>query len=170
MIIDLDSLEKSPAPFEVSIEPQEIDLNGENFSLNKPVRVIGEVVKKIAQTNVKGNISAGLKLECARCLQAIEKNVDIPFESVFVTAENYTQAKEAQVGTEDLDVAVFEGDKIDLTELVREQILLSLPEQIFCQEDCRGLCEKCGANRNLINCNCIEKEVDPRWAALKNLK
>ena len=69
-----------------------------------------------------------------------------------------------------MDVSVIEGFEIDLTELVREQILLNLPEQVFCREDCKGLCEKCGANRNLINCNCEEKEIDPRWSALKNLK
>jgi uncharacterized protein len=57
-----------------------------------------------------------------------------------------------------------------LTELVREQILLAVPEQVFCREDCKGLCLKCSANRNLIDCNCEEKEIDPRWAALKNLK
>jgi uncharacterized protein len=68
-----------------------------------------------------------------------------------------------------LDVAVYEGDKIDLGELVREQIILNQPEQVFCREDCKGLCEKCGANRNLIDCKCEEKEIDPRWAALKNL-
>jgi len=65
---------------------------------------------------------------------------------------------------------VFEGDELDLTELVREQILLNLPEQTFCNPDCKGLCPKCGQNRNLIDCNCEENETDPRWAALKNLK
>jgi uncharacterized protein len=46
---------------------------------------------------------------------------------------------------------------------------LNLPEQVFCREDCRGLCAKCGANRNATDCGCEEKEIDPRWAGLKNL-
>ncbi|MGH7783338.1 MAG: DUF177 domain-containing protein, partial [Candidatus Binatia bacterium] len=54
-------------------------------------------------------------------------------------------------------------------EVVREQILLDLPDQVFCTENCRGLCPKCGANRNLIDCKCEEDNVDPRWAALNNL-
>jgi uncharacterized protein len=45
-----------------------------------------------------------------------------------------------------------------------------LPEQAFCREDCRGLCEKCGANQNLIDCKCEEKEIDPRWQGLRELK
>ena len=88
----------------------------------------------------------------------------------FVTPDNLTVEKEAELRIEDLDVSIYEGDKIDLSELVREQIILNLPEKIFCSEDCKGLCAKCGANRNLIDCNCDKKELDPRWAALKNLK
>jgi uncharacterized protein len=69
-----------------------------------------------------------------------------------------------------LEIAILESNNIDVAELVREQILLNLPEQVFCAEDCKGLCPQCGANRNLIDCKCEEKEIDPRWAALKNLK
>ena len=96
--------------------------------------------------------------------------MEISFKAVFVTPENYTKAKEAELGGEDLEVSVFDGNEIDLTELVREQILLNLPIQVFCQENCRGLCPKCGANQNLIDCKCKENEIDPRWASLKNLK
>jgi uncharacterized protein len=74
------------------------------------------------------------------------------------------------VRNDDLDVSIYDGEKIDLTDLVREQILLDLPTQILCQEDCKGLCQKCGANLNEVNCNCEENEIDPRWSALKNLK
>ena len=58
----------------------------------------------------------------------------------------------------------------DSVEVVREQILLAMPEQVFCWEDCKGLCPKCGTNLNLIDCKCADDEVDPRWAALKSLK
>ena len=76
---------------------------------------------------------------------------------------------EREVSVEELDTAVLEGYDLDLKEVVREQILLALPEQAFCREDCKGLCEKCGANRNLIDCKCTESDIDPRWSALKNL-
>lgn len=122
------------------------------------------------QTDIEGEIKADVETECTRCLQSAEANLQIPFSVSYIAPENYTQAKESELNTDDLQIAVFEGDKIDISELVREQILLNLFEQIFCREDCQGLCSKCGANRNLIDCNCEEKEIDPRWAALKNLK
>jgi uncharacterized protein len=170
MIVDLTKLGNSAVPFDFSLAPDEIDLENEPVKLKSDVKVAGEMRKGIVQTDVKGKISAPVLLECTRCLQEIERNLEFPFEAAFVGAEYYTAAKEAELKDTDLDVSMLEDETIDLTELAREQILLNLPEQVFCREDCKGLCEKCGANRNLINCNCEEKELDPRWAALKNLK
>jgi uncharacterized protein len=170
MIVDLGVLEKSVLPFEFSIQPSEINLDEETAELNGVVEVEGELKKGIVQTDVSGKISAPLLLECTRCLNAIEQNLEFSFEAAFVGPEHYSDAKEVGLSEADLSVSLLEDEKIDLKELAREQILLNLPEQIFCTEDCKGLCDKCGANRNLINCNCEEKEIDPRWAALKNLK
>ena len=170
VIIDLASSDISGTSLDVAIEPGEIDLEGEAVSLKTPVRVEAELKKDIVETSIAGNISARVSLDCTRCLTGIEQALEFPFEASFVEPEYFSDAKETELRESDLDVAVAEEGTIDLAELVREQILLNLPEQVFCREDCRGLCEKCGANRNLIDCNCKEKEIDPRWAALKDLK
>lgn len=169
MIVDVTSLKAAETTFDFTLAPDEIDLEDEAIKLKDVVKVAGKLKKGIAQTDVKGNISADVETECSRCLQAADVSLYFPFEAVFVTIENYTQEKEAELRTDDLEVSVFEGDKIDLTELVREQILLNVPTQVFCREDCEGLCQKCGANLNLIDCNCEEDKIDPRWSALKDL-
>ncbi len=170
MVIDLITLEKSPFPFAYSFVPDEINLDIETAKLKNAVEIEGKLTKRIVQTDVKGEIFAQVETECSRCLQSADLELKFPFEAAFVTAENYTQAKESELKEDDLDVSIFNGDKIDVAELVREQILLNLPEQAFCREDCRGLCEKCGANQNLIDCKCEEKEIDPRWQGLRELK
>lgn len=170
MIVDLTNPENSILPFDFSIQPAELDLENEAVKLKSAVRVAGELKRGIVQTDVKGEISARVLLECTRCLTETEQDLSFPFEASFVGAEHFTEAKEAELKDADLNISLLDASEIDLTELAREQILLNLPEQVFCREDCKGLCEKCGANRNLINCNCEEKEIDPRWAALKNLK
>jgi uncharacterized protein len=170
MIIDLITIKDSPHEFDVSLAPEEINLESDEARLKNAVKVKGKLTKHIAQTDVEGTISAELEIECTRCLEKIDKELEFAFEAAFVTPENFTESREAELNASDLTVSVIEGNEIDLAELVREQILLNLPEQVFCREDCKGLCEKCGANRNLIDCNCNEKEIDPRWAALKNLK
>lgn len=170
MIIDLGVLEKSSLPFDITIQPGEIDLEDETVKLNGAVRIAGELKRGIVQTDVSGKISAAVLLECTRCLTEVERNLEFPFEAAFMSPEYYSDAKETELGEEDLNISPLEDGKIDLKELAREQILLNLPEQVFCRENCKGLCDKCGANRNLINCNCEEKETDPRWAALNDLR
>lgn len=170
MIIDLTMITDKNTSFDFFIPADEINLEDEAVKLNDAVKIQGNLIKGIAQTDVRGKIAADVELECSRCLQTVQNFLEFPFQAVFVTPENYTEEREAQVGIEDLEISIFGGDRIDLTELARKQILLALPAQVFCLEDCKGLCQKCGANKNLINCSCEEKEVDPRWAALKDLK
>src|SRR5215213_1252628 len=78
--------------------------------------------------------------------------------------------EEVELQAEDLILSAYEGDAVDLDELVREQILLALPSRHLCREDCKGLCQRCGANLNNGPCSCEQGEVDPRWAALADLK
>lgn len=170
MIIDLIKLGTSPYDFEYEVAPEAIDLEDEGVRLAKPARIKGTVRPHAAETRVGGTIRAEANLECSRCLEQIEKHFDIEFAAAYVTEEFYTQSKEAELHAADLDVAVFDGEELDLDEIFREQILLSLPEQVFCREDCSGLCQRCGQNLNLEDCGCADEEIDPRWAGLKNLK
>jgi uncharacterized protein len=169
MIIDLTAIADRQKSFDFLLPREEINLEDEAVKLNDAVRIEGELTKGIVETNVKGKISADIELDCSRCLQPIHSKPEIHFEVNFVTPENYTQEREAKLNLEDLEVSIFDGDKIDLSEIAREQILLAIPVQIFCQADCKGLCGKCGASLNLIDCNCEEKEVDPRWQGLRDL-
>lgn len=170
MIIDLLQLSNTEREFVYELQPAEIVLDEESARLNKPVNVKAKLKKGIAQVDVSGEITGTIEMDCARCLLAQETPLAITFDVEFISAEHATSDKDAELGERDLEVAVYIDDKIDLNELVREQILLSLPTRFYCNDDCKGLCLKCGANKNLTNCNCDGKEIDPRWAKLKNLK
>ena len=170
MTIDLTRIEGDPFPFEARIAGDEIDLDSNYARLAGDVSVKGKLAKHIAQTDVTGEIDAKIEIDCTRCLQPVVQDLKIPFDVDFVTPEFDVAARETELNKNDLETAVFGGDELDLNELVREQILLNLPEQTFCNPDCKGLCPECGQNRNLIDCKCEENEPDPRWAALKDLK
>lgn len=170
MIIDLGQMEEASRPFELSVSADELDLDNPTFHLTGDVRASGEIRKGSAQVDVNGSISAPAEIDCARCLEPIARDLTFDFAASFVAPENFSADKEREVSAEDLDVDILESDQIDLKQLVREQIVLNFPEQVFCGPDCKGLCPKCGANRNLIDCNCDLDEIDPRWAALKNLR
>jgi uncharacterized protein len=170
MFIDIANLTGSPKAFEIEIRPEDIDLDLESVKLLGPVRVTGEAIQESDRTDIKGSIEYDAEIDCTRCLTPVGNAASFDFEVTFVTPENFGTSADREVETADLDIDVLAGGRIDLKEVVREQILLNLPEQIFCKEDCKGICPKCGADRNLINCDCDETEIDPRWAALKNLK
>ncbi len=170
MIIDLISFDKPQKTFDLTIEPDEINLEEEAVKLLRPARAAGEIKKSIGQADVSGRIAADVAVECTRCLREVERHLEFDFAAAFVAPENFTEAKEAELNADDLDVSIIEDNKIDLRELAREQILLNLPEQVFCSEECRGLCPRCGADLNETDCRCREEEIDPRWAGLKNLR
>ena len=96
--------------------------------------------------------------------------MDIDFETAFIGHDSLTGEQEIELEVKGFDVSIFEGNEIDLGEVAKEQIVLSLPGQIFCREDCKGLCPECGVNKNLKSCTCEETAVGSRWSALSEIK
>jgi len=170
MIVDLLSLTDEPLAFDFKIASDAIDLETEGVRVIGDANVKGELSKNAAKTDVKGLIKAPLEVDCTRCLTSVRTQLEVTFDVDFVGKELFPDAKETHLGSSDLDTDVIEGNELDLAQVVREQILLNLPETMICREDCRGICSKCGSDLNAGNCNCREDEIDPRWAALKNLK
>ena len=168
MIIDLGTLGKTPKPIEHSFGADAIELS-DGMRLVEPARFTGEVRRDEVRTEVRGHVSAKIAADCVRCLETVEQPVEIDFDDIFIDAENEPTDDEIQVSGVDLDVSLLTESTIDLAEIVREQLILGTDEPILCEEDCQGLCPKCGGNRNLIDCKCEDDDVDPRWAALKNL-
>ncbi len=119
MIIDLTTQEKSRTSFNFLLQPDEINLEGEAIKLKAAVKIEANLTKGIVQTALQGEIFACVELECGRCLQAFENHLEIPVEAIFVTPEYFTEEKEAQLNLQDLEVSIFEGDKIDLREVAR---------------------------------------------------
>lgn len=170
MIIELANVGTIAKKIVIQFDPSEIDLDGEAVLLTDKASLVGEMFRSERGAQLDGHLNGTLSLDCTRCVEPMAKTLDLDFRAIFVDASSPNAAEEHEVKEEALDESFVEDGRIDLAEVVREQILLALPEQIFCREDCLGLCPKCGANLNLIDCSCASDEVDPRWAALKSLK
>ncbi len=116
----------------------------------------------------QGHITGGVIGQCARCLEEYEFSLEKDFTVVLVPKR--TPAEDAELNEEDLDLSFYEGEQVDLSPLVQEQILLSLPTRPLCRESCKGLCPQCGVNLNSETCSCTRTVEDPRLAVLRNLK
>jgi DUF177 domain-containing protein len=170
MKVDLLSVTDEPLPFDFKIAAGEIDLETEGVKVIGEIHVKGKLSKNAAKSDVKGTISAPLEIDCTRCLAPVERTLEIVFQADFVGKELFPDSKETHVENSDLDTDVLEGNELDLTQMAREQILLNLPEQALCREECKGICPTCGKDLNEGECKCGEDEIDPRWAALKDFK
>lgn len=169
MVIDLSQITEASRALDIKIAGDAIDLGDEDVVLKGDIQFTGAIEKHSYEVDVAGNIKAAAEVICHRCLKPIETELDISFKIAYVSSEYESREKDIQIGGDDLDVAFYEDDKIDLAELVREQIILNSSETALCKPDCAGLCQKCGTNKNEKNCDCSEREIDPRFKVLENL-
>jgi len=123
-----------------------------------------------------GTFTGELTVACSRCVGPVRLAIDEKLRVTFMPpgempdeADAEPDAEGAEVREEDLDTFAFDGERIDLEPVFREQFVLAVPFAPLCREDCKGLCPQCGTDLNTGTCAC-EKPVDPRLAALKGLK
>ncbi|WP_084714702.1 YceD family protein [Streptacidiphilus rugosus] len=119
---------------------------------------------------VTGTAEADLKGECVRCLEPIERELDADFQELYYYPEAADRFGGTSESDEDEDDEAFrlEGDLFDLETVLRDAVVLALPLQPVCQDDCLGLCPECGA-RLSDDPDHHHDAVDPRWAALQGL-
>jgi uncharacterized protein len=120
------------------------------------------------EVSLAGSLKATVEMDCDRCLKPLTMPVDQSFDLLYVPPSKTTEEKE--LDDDDLVIAFYHDQVIDVDDLVREQVELALPMARICSEECRGLCAECGANLNEGDCFCSDKQVDVRWSALKELK
>lgn len=169
MRIEVESLTAEGKPFEQTYAPGELALEDERAELVSDVKAWGRASRKGEEVRVRGSLQTSVELRCDRCLGPVPVPVNVDFVANFVRPSD-PAAEAKELHEEDLEVAVYDGDSVDLDEIVREQILLALPARQLCRDDCRGLCPSCARNLNAESCDCARQETDPRWAALADLK
>lgn len=114
--------------------------------------------------HVTGELEATVVLACRRCLKDVPRDLEVELDLLFDPAVE-KEGEEEQVYRLEA-----EADTLDLAPALREQLLLDVPPFPLCREECRGLCPKCGIDRNEDSCDCTLREPDPRWDALRDLR
>lgn len=172
MRIEVESLTGAGKPFAHTYRPEEVSLDeDEHARLTSRAAVEGTASRKGEEIRLRGTINAEVEVLCDRCLAAVRLPLEVEFDTAFVPqAAEAGRAENVELLTADMGLAAYEGDAVDLDELVREQIMLALPSRRLCREECKGLCPKCGADLNAGECDCERGEIDPRWSALAGLK
>ncbi len=118
----------------------------------------------------EGTVNIIVSLNCSRCLKAVAYPVETKFKEEYNPAEDLDREEEQELTDRELDLSYYSNDELDIPELIREQILLSVPMKPLCSADCQGICPKCGKDLNDGPCGCKTEEVDPRLAPLRKFK
>lgn len=153
-----------------SEEPVQFD----DLNFKSPLKISLDLTNTGNGILVEGSISGALETACVGCLTPLQETVTTEISEEFVPLSQALPEVEDDMALEELAVFTLEGDeRLDPTEAVRQAILLSLPTEPRCKPDCKGLCPKCGANRNAGECDCkVESKTTPeeRWNPLLKLR
>ena len=147
-------------PFETSVDFSDLQY-GNSFPVTEPVTASGVVRNTAGVLMMTGRVSTCIHGTCDRCAAEFDRDVEFPIQVVLVD-------ELANEENEDEWVFHLEGDSADLDDIIRTVFVLNMDSKILCRPDCKGLCFRCGKNLNEGPCNC-QKELDPRFAALKQL-
>ena len=163
MLLGLSKIIDSPGAsvsFSTSVDLSDL-CYGVSYPVTEPIKAEGMVRNTAGVMVMTGNITTCIHGICDRCANDFDRDIHFPIDVVLVT-------EMANEENEDEWVFPLEGDSADLDDIVRTVFVLNLDSKLLCKEDCKGICHRCGKNLNDGPCSC-QKELDPRFAALKQL-
>ncbi len=146
--------------YHYDLSPADLDLSREDADLTGPISADFTLSNGGDLILLKGELHFSVKGQCARCLKDVTVALEAPLD------ERYYPE-----GTENLeeDAFTYKYDVVDVTDALRESLLLSVPARFLCKPDCKGICPVCGADRNVAPCHCDTRTIDPRLQALEAL-
>jgi uncharacterized protein len=178
MFFEIKDLELHPIEFAEKFQPGALDL-GPDYRQIAPVESSGRADlveehhgkhKIIQDIRIKGRLVTTLESNCARCLEPLTQNVNREFDLLYRPQGSDAGRDEMSVTDAEAEISYYEGERILLDDVIREQILLTVPIKVTCSEDCKGLCPHCGKNLNQETCSCAVAQEEPRWSALKEIR
>jgi len=160
--VNLRALEHGSVEIAGSLAPDDPRLDGLDVELAKPVKVTGQLVGVgPGRYYWRGEVTTTARGQCRRCLTPVDVAVAVPVGVMFTEDPS----------ADDPSAWVIEPNAtvLDLSQPVREELILSAPTYVLCRDDCRGLCPGCGEDLNVGSCRC-RPSTDPRWGSLETLR
>lgn len=133
----------------------------ESVESTGPVHAALTLKRKGSRILIDGELNLRILGVCDRCLSEITSSIASDFKTNLELQDDESFEREHQLDHEEMDTEFFADSQFDVTEFLRQQLLLSLPVKRLCREECRGLCPHCGVDLNKERCSCREKNDSP---------
>jgi len=170
MFLDVKDLAVRKVRIRKSYAPGSIDYGLSEVKQAEPLEVNATAELLEGQIRVTGDLHTKIEMVCARCLEPVIEEVHRDFDLFYQPLLKGTPNDVERLKDDDTEIGFFQGEGLFLADVLKEQVLLSLPMKVICQSDCRGLCPHCGANLNQEQCRCERHSSHPRLAPLARLK
>jgi uncharacterized protein len=141
-----------------------------NIKLIRPVNVVLNLNKSTDHIRITGEIEGSLEVDCHRCLRTFSFPINEDVDLYLIEEDRAPEEDEKELDSEELTYEFFDGEVIEIDQLIAEQIFLTLPVKVLCSEDCKGICPGCGANLNEEACQCKADNRRSPFAKLESLK
>lgn len=159
-VSDLLKKERAIKELHLAIQKESFYDGSEDINLLQPIKLDGTLSKVGDILTLNGTIDTILELTCSRCLKVFTYPINIEVEEKFTNNDG---------ANKDDEIIFIDSDTIDITEVIENNIILTLPIKRLCSENCKGLCQQCGTNLNDSECRCENDDIDPRLAKLKDM-
>jgi uncharacterized protein len=140
------------------------------IKLSRPINVVLDVNRRTDHIRVEGRIEGALDVTCHRCLSVFSYPIDERVDVYLVEEDPDAREDEKELEADELLHEFFDGEVIDIDQLVAEQIFLSLPVKVLCSEECKGICPRCGVNLNEEACRCKSDAKGSPFTKLASIK
>jgi uncharacterized protein len=167
--LSLESVLEEPLAFEFELPIPVAQIDREPLLELSPVRLAGTVSRIEQGHALEARVSWNGRLECSRCLAPYPYESEEAFTIVLLPRRPAVDG-EVALQKNDLDVSFYDDPTVSVVPIAEERVQMAIPMKPLCREDCKGLCPRCGQDRNVSTCNCSLEETDPRWDALRALR
>ncbi|UCG61901.1 MAG: DUF177 domain-containing protein [Candidatus Zixiibacteriota bacterium] len=164
----MSQFETFPIHVKLAAEPEAISIDYDSVVGVNSAGLDLDIQKSGEEFYCQGNARASVRLTCARCLEEFDFELTNSTDFIVCSQEWHKSHRGIK---DNEDYVFFQGGELqaDLTDVLRQAVIISISLKPLCREDCRGLCPSCGANRNEESCQCQVKKTDERWEALRKL-
>ena len=173
MFLSIKQMELREIRFDETFAPGELDFQDDEIHQGGPLRVEGtaEILPNTeGQVRVRGKFEVRMETECDRCLGRAQFPLSSSFDLFYKPVSFIAREEEVELDAGEVELGFYQGGGMELEDILREQVLLLMPMQRVCSEDCKGICPSCGKNRNETPCDCKDEHAGARWAALRDLR